>query len=257
MQELTPEGLQIVRGLAQNYSVSSDAVTVLLRGLVAGNGYQAQFNHPELGGMGQWSQGGMIMIGDMFNQALKNKINSLCEDLSSRLHNQPFFASAASQTQGQGASSVSFFAPGPNSNAWWPGELGAPSATGSQNDMRYACFPSTRRLAIQQGGVTRVYDTGEHIIGGFSQQQSGDQSLTFDSQFGLVRVANLPVISPAASNDAAPAPPSTPAEPVTAAAPSGKDDIFGLIERLAELRAKKILSDEEFTAKKTELLSRL
>ena len=123
--------------------------------------------------------------------------------------------------------------------------------------MRYACFPSTRRLAIQQGGVTRVYDTGEHIIGGFSQQQSGDQSLTFDSQFGLVRVADLPVISPLASNDAAPPPHSAPAEPVTAAAPSGKEDIFALIERLADLRAKKILTDEEFTAKKTELLSRL
>ena len=110
-------------GLAQNYSVSSEAVTVLLRALVAGNGYQAQFNHPELGGMGQWSQGGMIMIGDMFNQALKNKINSLCEDLSSRLRNQPLFASATSQTQtqGQGASGVSFFAPGPNSGSWWPG----------------------------------------------------------------------------------------------------------------------------------------
>jgi hypothetical protein len=89
MQELTPEGLQIVRGLAQNYSVSDDAVIVLLRALVAGNGYQAQFNHPELGGMGQWSQGGMIMIGDMFNQGLKNKVSMLCEELSNRLRNQP------------------------------------------------------------------------------------------------------------------------------------------------------------------------
>ncbi len=116
MQELTAEGSQIVEGLAQTYSISSDAVTVLLRALVAGNGYQAQFNHPELGGMGQWSQGGMIMIGDMFNHGLKNKISSLCEDLSSRLRNQPLFAPAASQsqtqTQGQ-ALGFSFFAPGP------------------------------------------------------------------------------------------------------------------------------------------------
>ena len=154
MQELTSEGFQIVEGLAQTYSISSDAVTVLLRALVAGNGYQAQFNHPELGGMGQWSQGGMIMIGDMFNHDLKNKINALCEDLSSRLRSQLLFAPAASQTQtqGQGASGVSFFAPGPNSSSWWPADLGVPSATGAQNDMRYACFPATRRLAIRQGG---------------------------------------------------------------------------------------------------------
>ncbi len=168
MQELTPEGLQIVESLGQSYSVSNDAVIVLLRALVAGNGYQAQFNHPELGGMGQWSQGGMIMIGDMFNRGLKNKINSLCEDLSSRLRSQPLFAPTASQmqTQGQGAFGVSFFASGSNSCSWWPADLGVPSATGAQNDMRYACFPTTRRLAIQLGGVTRVYDTGEHIVGG-------------------------------------------------------------------------------------------
>jgi hypothetical protein len=35
------------------------------------------------------------------------------------------------------------------------------------------------------------------------------------------------------------------------------DDIFVKIERLAELRGKGILSEEEFAAKKTELLSRL
>ena len=71
MQELTPEGLRIVEGLAQAHSVSTDAVMVLLHALAAGGGAQAQFNHPDLGGMGQWSQGGMIMIGDMFNQGLK------------------------------------------------------------------------------------------------------------------------------------------------------------------------------------------
>jgi hypothetical protein len=264
MQELTPEGLQIVEGLGQSYSISNDAVIVLLRALVAGNGYQAQFNHPELGGMGQWSQGGMIMIGDMFNQGLKNKINSLCEDLSSRLRSQPLFAPTASQTQtqGQGASDFSFFASGSNSSSWWPADLGVPSATGAQNDMRYACFPATRRLAIQLGGVTRVYETGEHIIGGVSQQQSGDQSLTFNSQFGLVRVADLPVVSPVTKSDPAPLPMAAsaayaPGQPVTVATPGAKEDIFAHIERLADLRAKNILTDEEFTAKKAELLSRL
>ena len=265
MQELTSEGFQIVEGLAQTYSISSDAVTVLLRALVAGNGYQAQFNHPELGGMGQWSQGGMIMIGDMFNHGLKNKIAALCEELSNRLRNQLLFAPAASQSQiqGKGAAGASFFATGPNSSSWWPADLGAPSAAGAQNDMRYACFPATRRLAIQQGGLTRVYDTGEHVIGGFSQQQGGDQSLTFNSQFGLVRVADLPVVSPATENDAPPSPvaaakaASAPAEPITVSAPGANDDIFALIERLADLREKNILTDEEFAAKKTELLSRL
>jgi hypothetical protein len=40
-------------------------------------------------------------------------------------------------------------------------------------------------------GNVRVYDTGEHRIGGFSQQQSGSQSLSFSSQLGTVRLEDL------------------------------------------------------------------
>jgi hypothetical protein len=46
-------------------------------------------------------------------------------------------------------------------------------------------------------------------------------------------------------------------QPVTVTTPGAKEDIFAHIERLADLRAKNILTDEEFTAKKAELLSRL
>jgi hypothetical protein len=38
---------------------------------------------------------------------------------------------------------------------------------------------------------------------------------------------------------------------------TGSDDIFGKIERLADLRAKDIITAEEFEAKKAELLRRL
>ena len=55
---------------------------------------------------------------------------------------------------------------------------------------------------------------------------------------------------------------ATPAEPAQrappAAVPTGSaDEIFARIERLAELRQKGILTEEEFAAKKTELLARL
>ena len=282
MQELTPEGQRIVEGLAHRTSFSTEAVMVLLRALAAGNGTQAQFNHPELGGMGQWSQGGMIMIGDMFNQGLKYNVSALCDELSGYLRNQPMFAPAPIQNQMQSqGGGVSLFVQGSGSN-WWPADLGYPSSTGAQNDMLYACFPATRRLAIRIGGQTRIYDTGDHQIGGFSQQQGGDQSLTFTSQYGLVRVSDLPLVSQAPPAQQAPpawesAPPvqqTQPAweparaviepapAPVAAAVqatsnPSSSDDIFATLERLADLRQKNILSEEEFAAKKTELLSRL
>jgi hypothetical protein len=45
--------------------------------------------------------------------------------------------------------------------------------------------------------------------------------------------------------------------PSAATAPPGREDIFAAIERLAGLKQKGILSEEEFTAKKAELLARI
>src|SRR5215468_12656957 len=85
MQQLPSEGQQKVTELAQRYGVSADAVLTLLHALVHGNGTMAQFDHWELGGQGQWMRGGMVMVGDMFNQALKATVDGLCTELSSLL----------------------------------------------------------------------------------------------------------------------------------------------------------------------------
>ena len=277
MQDLTPEGLRIMADVAQRHGVSADAAVTLLGALAEGNGRQAQFNHPDLGGMGQWSQGGMIMVGDMFNHGLKHRVDALCNELAGLLDSQPSLTTVARQSQSQGRSGVevSLFVAGSGSaGQWWPAELGSPASTGAQNDLRYAFFPSPRRLAIQQDGRVRVYDTGEHRLSGFSQQQSGDQSLTFTSQFGLVSVADLPLIHPRGDppqdqprSASAASPPQTsegipPAAAVAApaatpAAPLATDDILNTIERLAQLRQKDILTEEEFSAKKAELLRRI
>jgi hypothetical protein len=161
--------------LAQRYGVSSQTVTILLQALKAGNGTMAQFSHPELGGPGQWSRGGMTMIGDMFNDDLKAKVNGLCSELAGLLSRIP--------------------TTGASSDAWWGSDLGSVAAAGSQNDIRYAYFSGTRRLAIKIGGAVTIYDTEDHQIAGVSQQQSSDASLIFVSQHGLVRVADLPVVS--------------------------------------------------------------
>jgi hypothetical protein len=279
MQNLTPEGLRAVTDIAQRHGVSADAAVALLDALVAGGGRQAQFNHPDLGGMGQWSQGGMIMVGDMFNHGLKSRIDALCNDLAALIQNQPSALTNASQSQSQSYSDgFSLFAPGTGSpSQWWPAELGRPGSAGAQNDMRYAFFPETRRLAIQQDSRVSVYDTGEHSLSGFSQQQGGDRSLTFTSPSGLVRLADLTEVpakadqpkhaSPMAASDdrhtqRQPAPPphptaSTSPLPAPTASSHSMDDILKTIERLSELREKGVLTEEEFAAKKSELLSRL
>jgi hypothetical protein len=66
---------------------------------------------------------------------------------------------------------------------------------GAQNDLRYAVFPETRRLVIDDQGTVSVYDTGSHRIFGVAQAQSADRTLTFTSQDGLVRIADLPKVS--------------------------------------------------------------
>ena len=273
MDELTAEGRRLVDDVAQRHGLSTDAVTVLLRALVAGHGTMAQFNHPELGGMGQWSQGGMVMVGDMFNHGLKQRVDAVCTELARSIRNQPMFRQpASSQQQSQGGTSsapfdTSLFVSAAEAGAgqWWSEELGSPSATGSQNDLRYAVFPGKRRLAIDMGGRVTVYDTVDHQIGGFSQQQSGNASLSFTSQHGLVRLADLAIVSPV--QVAAPSLPAGEAfrpTPVAAgqaaASPSGQpesEDIIASIERLAVLKEKGVLSEAEFSAKKAELLARL
>lgn len=145
MQELTPEGQRILTEITRQNGASFDAVVTLLRALVAGNGFQAQSVIQTWGGggMGQWSQGGMIMVGDMFNQGLKYRVDTLCNELASLLRSQPLFrpSGGSFQSQSHGSSGVSLFVPGSGSSFghWWPAELGDPASTGAQNDLRYAC----------------------------------------------------------------------------------------------------------------------
>jgi hypothetical protein len=212
----------------------------------------------------------MIMIGDMFNNALKYRVDSLANELSGLLRSQALMKPVPppERISPSGREGVSLFVPGGSFSAGnWPAELGQPGSTGSQNDLHYAYFPDSRRLAIRKGGHITLYDTGEHAIGGFSQAQSGDQSLTFSSQYGVVRVADLPVIGPeptpvapaAVAAVAGTADRPEPAAEVAdmSAPPASGDDIFAKIERLAELRRKGILTEAEFSEKKAELLARL
>src|SRR5215216_305841 len=108
MQDLTPEGRRAIESIALRHGVSTDATLTLLQALRAGNGAMAQFSHPELGGMGQWSQGGMTMVGDMFNQGLRARVDALCTELASLLRTEPpIVVAAPSQSQSQSQAGVS------------------------------------------------------------------------------------------------------------------------------------------------------
>jgi hypothetical protein len=286
VQRFTDQGWQRILDLSHRYGVSTDAVTSMLQSVMNGNGTMAQFFHPELGGGGQWMQGGMTMVGDMFNYGLKSKVDGLCTELSQLLAQQPFVpVPVSNQSQWQsgqqqgGGGPVSLFVAGPlgGYGSWWPAELGSPSGSGGQNNVRYAYFANARRLAVEINGHVTVYDTLDHNIGGVSQQQGVGGSLALSSQYGTVDVAKLPVISvdgvasQASTQNFVPqnAQQSTTSNVVLPQAPepqpynsplhgsSQEADIFAKIERLAELQQKGILSQEEYASKKAELLSRI
>ena len=73
---------------------------------------------------------------------------------------------------------------------WWVGDLGEPSSTGAQNDRRYAYFTATHRLAVDDSGRLRVFDTGARRITGFAQSSEGP-GLCFASNDGPVDLATL------------------------------------------------------------------
>ena len=308
MPQLSPEGQAAINAISQRTGFSPDAVTSMLFSVIAGNGTMAQFSHPEFGGSGQWMAGGMTMVSDMFNNYLKGRVDGLCSELSNLVASQPgltMTGSFQSQSQGgnyagggqwqssgsgmgggfggsfgssMGGSQPSLFVPDASGSFnWWPADLGQPASTGAQNGVRYAYFPGSRRLAIDLNGQVTVYDSLDHQIGGFSQQQGGSGSLTFTSQYGTVYVSNLPIVS-GAPQAPAQAPAYVPPAPVYDpppqaqtfaqtfapqsqsfgnAQPLGQNEVISAIEKLADLHAKGILSDQEFSTKKAELLSRL
>ena len=269
MQQLTDSGFRAVQNLSLRYGVSVEAVKTLLFAVSAGGGTMAQFYSSELGGGGQWMRGGMTMVGDMFNHGLQATVSGLCSELSTLLGSQQVFVPARNDNGGLGGFG----------NAWWPAELGNPSSSGGQNDARYAYFPHAQRLAIDRDGQLSLYDTLDHQIGGVQQQQGGASgSLSFSSQFGTFTVDSLPRVG---------APPNAPPEPGHQNQPSppqwqepsyaqpqaqtqswqnnapasnsnlSHDEILGTLERLSDLHKKGIVSEDEFRAKKADLLSRL
>lgn len=261
MQKLTDVGENLVSDVASRYGLSRDAVIHMLVAVNNGGCSMAQFSCPELGGSGQWMRGGMTMVGDMFNNGLKTTVDNLCNELANILSNNQVFPVAAAGT--------------PGSNQWWPADLGSPFSSGAQNNIRYAVFPN--RLAVELNGQVSVYDTLDHNIGGVSQQQGSNDSLTFSSQWGTISVSSLPLVS---GELQAPQPQNNFAQPVqeqqTPAQESqvmqpqqqiqgssnqtnneqydAANQMIDIIKKLAELRDIGVLTEDEFNSKKAELL---
>ena len=183
----------LIGEVARRHAMSDCAVRALWEALVAGGGRQAQFSHPDLGGMGQWS-GGMVQIGDMFNHGLKARVAAACADLAgaaARHRDRPGSRQPQGQDRGTGFGPTAATSP---RDTWWPSDLGQPASAGAQDHSRYAIFPQAHRLAVERDGQVTVYDTGAHRIFGVSQRQSTCSAIAFMSQAGAVMLDALPIV---------------------------------------------------------------
>jgi len=256
MRSLTKQGQESVNEIATQYNLRPETVESLLQEIVRGNGRMAQFNIPELGGQGQWMKGGMTMVGDMFNHSLKANVDKLCNELAERVTTSVLFEEREEDIVAKditGSSNAQVGTP-------WPSVFGSPTSTGSQDNFRYAYFGPVRRLVIEEDGRRTIYDTKHHQISGISQQQGISGSYRFTSQEGAVDLNSLEIVSD----------PNKPTQPtpdiaydVTATAnlriddQSPQDIIIATIGKLNMLFEKGQITEEEFKAKKEELLGRL
>lgn len=169
--------------VAAKHGFSREAAQALYAALARGP--MAQFDHPELGGLGQWMPG-MIQIGKMFDAELKGRVASLAGDLEALVR--------GGTTPGVSAT-MRPMEPMKPIEAWWPEEFGRPNAAGGQDDVLYAYFAGLRRLVVRRGAQTTIYETGDHRIGGVSQQQGSDRrDVVFTSQHGPVPLSSLKVV---------------------------------------------------------------
>jgi hypothetical protein len=162
---------QLISQISQRSGFSEQAVMAALRALQQGGGSMAQFDHPEFGGVGQWTSG-MVMIGEMSNHALKARVAQLFAELSQHAapHRSPF-------------------------SSWCPADLGIPDQTGGQNDIRYAVFRDSQRLAVRSGSDLMIYDLRGHEVVGASQQQGGGlSSIVLHTRAGIVPIDSLPLL---------------------------------------------------------------
>ena len=208
MRELNAEGQRVVSDLSHRYGVSGDAVTTLLQALIAATAAWPSSAIPELGGMGQWSQGGMIMVGDMFNHGLKARGRGLCSELACLGRPEPGVGTEQPQSQSQGGR-----------RAWVPGAGGGSSGRGGRPSSvsRLDRGPERRALCLVPG-----HPAARHRVGRpadrLRHRRPPDRRLLpaagsavprspSPSQHGPIRVADLPVVTAASGATAPPAPP--------------------------------------------------
>ncbi len=151
---VTPEAEAAIADIAERHGLSREAVLAMLVAVHAGGGTMAQFSIPELGGSGQWMRGGMTMVGgNMFDNALKARVDALCGELAQLISTTTVFPAP---TKGRQA--------GFTTGNWWPADLGAPSAAIAGNAGRYMSTDSGATAVSSARTPSQLKGTGDGAV---------------------------------------------------------------------------------------------
>lgn len=174
-----------LRDIAQKHGFNPGAVKFMAQAIQKAGGRFAQWQHPGLGGFGQWLPG-MTTLSPR-EPGLEIRLNALCQDLMTLVQ----------ETARAGRDGNS---PGKEDPVWWPKTLGLqPDLTGAQGGVRYAYFADSRRLAVEDGEDARVtvYDTADHQVHAVRQVPGAKGNrLVLQCQRGETDLAALTVVEP-------------------------------------------------------------
>ncbi len=292
--DITEAGRAVIADLAARYGASEAAVETLARAVARGGGTMAQFDVPEFGGSGQWMAGGMTMVGNMFDHQLQGRVAGVCAELSNAMAAGPFFVERRAQTApwwpsglgspsatgGQNAMRYAYF-PDQRRLAVDPGDGGAVRVLDTLDHQIGGFSQQQSGPGDPFVGLTFSSQYGQYAVGSLppadgggptSGQAGGQMSAQASGQpsgqtsgFGGGGPTPPPPPDPAPQPDSAPPSEtswtgaSTGAGPAAATPGPAADPnaILDTISRLAALRDAGALSDDEFAAKKAELLARI
>lgn len=115
---------------------------------------------------------------------------------------------------------------------------------------RYSVLASIKTDSISLSDVESIGCTGNGLTGGHVTVSTGTKDFDFLVNYKKSVFQNVQHIIQQTVNDFRSNPPGT-------SNASSNEDILSQIQKLADLKDKNIISDEEFQTKKSELLSRL
>jgi hypothetical protein len=177
---------KILAKIGEQHGFSLDAMQALGAELLRGGLKRARFNHPELGGIGMWSHG-EVVIGDMSDEETRVRIWQVVDALMPALKQVEVSEDVRRATQDQ-----TLVMP------WWGDiKLGSPAVQGVMESLTYGYFLESHRVIVRKDDKITHYDaSGLAVMDiGIVYGERAMPQVALQLVDGTVPVSDLPIIT--------------------------------------------------------------